>query len=236
MKNIIGFLIFVLLLGCHKKASITKEIVAPTLQQKIVNLKDLMQGTFVAHAKYKDGQLRPWRVTGGEDSVVLYSIEIIKNELEGDWIYSYEFMTSMPNDPIYTSIKQIKKVAPDIFQISYYLPPEKFTLKEILTDGYLATKIDFDKLKKTDKKVDYIRKEQALFEGKSILYEDKDCHCQRQNTYLISPNYYEVYTDFYTKGNPIKIDRKQRPNLLVRRNISQELLQEIAQKKYNLDQ
>ncbi|MCH2043054.1 MAG: hypothetical protein MK212_02850 [Saprospiraceae bacterium] len=230
----------IVLLSCTANKSTESLLEYQTLQHEyyenlgknICRLHHLMQGAFVSYSYDTAGQLQYWNVTDG-DSVVLYSKPIGEISKQGYWIYSYEFMTSLPNDPIYTSIKKIDQIDRDTFEISYYKSPKVYKLTEILDDNF-SNKLDFDDFIKTDKKVRYIRQNNTQFIGSSIIYEDPQCHCLRKNIYDITPTSYEVSSDFYSKKDTTFINRKKRPNFLVRRPISQKELIQIANKEYAL--
>jgi len=203
------------------------------LKKNILRLHQLSLGTFVAHAATKKELEEVWNVTGG-DSVILYSVPLGDPLKDGYWILNYEFMTSLPNDPIYTSIKQYKQVDRDSFRVLYYRSPIELTLKSILKDGYLEKAIDLNKLKSRDKKVYYLRQSSAHFRGKSVVYEDKDCNCLRQNVYDITPKAYAVSSDFFDLKTKKKLDKSNRPNLMLRRLISKKELDKLAEKEYTV--
>lgn len=235
MKLGILLLLIVLIFSCNRKITLQQDplININTSNSRIKQLHELMQGTFVLHSKGVDDKLHSLNVTG-TDSIVLYTT-FLGDTAKGEyWLYSYEFMTSLPNNPTYTSIKRIQQIDADTYLVSYYVPPRKFNLQEVLIDNYLSREINIGLLQLRDKKVRYVYKEPNTFVGKSIVYEDKDCHCLRENIYDISPKYYQVNATFYSQKGNVKIDRKQRPNLLVRREISKNILLDIARKEYNV--
>lgn len=215
--------------------SILEEDYYKALPNNISRLHQLMLGTFVAHHNNQDSsQLKAWQVTGA-DSVVLYSVPIGEIAKHGYWIFSYEFMTSLPNDPIYTSIKQLKQTDRDSFVVLYYKVPQKYTLLDIVKNADFGKDLVLDSLKTTDKKTIYVRESSVHYIGKSDMYEDKDCHCLRQNEYDISTQFYKVETVFYNLKDGEKLDKKNRPNLMVRRDMGNKLLLEIAEKEYSLE-
>lgn len=201
------------------------------LQKNIVRLHHLLQGTFTAHAGNQDEEIKSWTVSGG-DSVVLYSVPLGDVNKDGYWIYSYEFMTSLPDAPLYTSIKRLEQIARDTVDIYYYKTPKhiEVQLADLLNLNRLNAKINLDSLVKREKRVRYIRQSCSHFIGKSQKYEDPDRGCMRVNTYDVSPNFYEVTSDFYDKETDRVLKIKKRPNLLVRRSIELKLLTELAEK------
>jgi hypothetical protein len=195
------------------------------LQKNIIRLHHLMQGTFTAYAENQDA----WTVSEG-DSVVLCNVPLGDPNKDGYWIYSYEFMTSLPDAPIYTSIKRLEQLSRDTIDVYYYHPkqPVDIQLDDVLNASKLNAKINLEQLVKRDKRVRYVRHSAANFIGKSLLYEDPDRHCLRQNSYDLSPKYYQVETTFYDKQDRRPLTIKKRPNLLVRRNIDFSLLKKLA--------
>jgi len=191
----------------------------------IARLHQLMLGTFVAYSLSEER----WKVSE-EDSVVLYSIPIGDITKQGYWIFSYEFMTSLPNNPIYTSIKQVRQIDRDTMEIFYYEVPSKFRLVDILKNNDLIKNIDVKKLVKTNKKTIYVRQSPTHFVGNSDLYEDKELKCLRQNSYDVSPSIYKVSTSFFSTKDKSPLKKENRPNLMLRRLMPDKLLLQIAQK------
>jgi len=201
------------------------------LEKNIVRLHHLMQGTFTAHAKTKEEKMTTWKVSEG-DSVILCNVPLGEVAKHGYWIFSYEFMTSLPDEPLYTSIKKLVQIDRDTVDVYYYesKTPLDVTLADVLDNERLTALIDFDQLVKRDKWVRYVRQSSAHFVGQSKVYVDPDRNCLRQHTYDISPTLYQVNTNFYDKENTKRLDIKKRPNLLVRRSIEERTLSKIATK------
>lgn len=235
---VIGILVGILV-GCgsvpknttqtEPEVTVFDDIYYQNLKRNIVRLYHLMQGTFIAYAETEE-DLKSWNVTEG-DSVVLYTTTLGDVNKHGYWLYSYEFMTSLPDAPIYTGIKQIKAVSRDSFEVLYYktdAAPLKF--REVLNPTLLNERIKLHELEQVDKKVIYVRNHAANFIGRSILYEDNDCLCLRQNLYNILPKSFKVSTEYYDTRQKQKLNKKKRPNFMIRRAMSTELLEEIANK------
>lgn len=225
-----------LLIGCQSTKGTeksTKDIFSEgyyqDLEKNISRLHQLSLGTFVAHEDAVNTSQEVWNVSGGKDSVILYSIPLGDINKDGYWILNYEFMTSLPNTPIYTSIKQIKQIDRDSFAVWYYDCPNDLTLKKLLNADYIAETLDLDKLTAQNKKVTFVRQDAAHFIGKSVVYEDKEAGCLRQNQYTLSPKSYDVSVLFFDKTTkePLK-DKERRPNLMIRRKISTKTLSKIA--------
>lgn len=243
MKIILIILSFFILGSCGsapkntlKKSKETKPSVFEpayyqNLGKNIKRLHHLMQGTFIAYKEGASKNLESWEVSEG-DSVILYNVPLGDVERQGYWVYSYEFMTSLPNEPIYTSIKQIKQFSRDSLEVLYYTTVEPTTIRlgDILDKEVLNKKIQLDDLLLRDKRVVYVKESAAHFIGYSKVYEDEQFNCLRQNKYDLSPNYYKVETAFFDKKNNEDLLMKHRPNLLVRREVGVEVLSKMASK------
>jgi hypothetical protein len=198
-----------------------------SLEKNIRRLYALSLGTFVAHVEPLINGNEVWKVSG-KDSVILYSRPLGEVDKDGYWILSYEFMTSLPNTPIYSSIKQIEQIERDSFRILYYECPKDLTLSEVLDDKYIKNSIVLAKLKLKDKQTIFVRESASHFVGKSDRYEDKEAGCLRQNIYELTHEHYDVSFSFFDKNNGRLINKKKRPNFMVRRNISTKALAKIA--------
>jgi len=232
---------FSLLISCGfvPKSNLKKNIEEPPtifepayyqdLGKNIKRLHHLMQGTFTAHKEGTSKKLESWNVSEG-DSVILYNVPLGNIEKEGYWIYSYEFMTSLPNQPIYTSIKQINQVSRDTLEVLYYKTKKPITLKlrEVIDKSILNEKIQLDELVLRNKKVVYVKQSASQFVGYSKRYEDPQFDCLRQNKYDLSPNFYKVESAFFDKENHHELLLDKRPNLLVRRAIDFGILYKLA--------
>lgn len=201
------------------------------LGKNIKRLHHLMQGTFIAHKEGSAKTLESWTVSEG-DSVILYSVPLGEVGKQGYWIYSYEFMTSLPDEPIYSTIKQIKQPSRDTLEVLYYKTktPIKVGLSDVIDPKILNEKIRINELVLMDKKVVYVKKTAAQFLGYSRTYEDKQFDCLRQNKYDLSPNFYKVEAVFFDKENEKELPLKNRPSILVRRAIDFKVLYKIATK------
>lgn len=199
------------------------------LGQNVLRLYHLMQGTFTAYSEGEDQTLNSWTLSSG-DSVILYIAPLGEVAKDGYWTYSYEFMTSLPNQPIYTSIKQVRSISRDTLEILYYKTDADIELADVLDRKILNSKINLDQLTPSKKRVVYTRASASNFIGRSSVYLDADQDCLRQNVYNISPKFYQVEVEFFDKHSQALLNKVSRPNFLVRRKISKRQLEEIANK------
>lgn len=79
----------------------------------------LMTGKY---SYYQDDTLE---LFSGKDSMVLYIVEVGTVGKDGYWIYSEQFITNLPNEPILQSLQKISRISRDTFQgLSYVLSDE----------------------------------------------------------------------------------------------------------------
>lgn len=204
--------------------SFDKEYYA-NIDGNINRLHQLFQGSFVAY----DEEKNQWAVSDG-DSVILLTQAIGEVSKHGHWIYNYDFMTSLPNEPIYTSIKKIEQIDRDSFAVIYYESDQSYTLEEMLNEKpFVGKKFDFEQMRRRDKKVIFVKYSASIFVGHSNIYEDKQCNCLRQNIYEATPTSYKVSTKFFDKETKQPIEREQHPNSLLKRDISEETFKTIIE-------
>ncbi|MCP4440813.1 MAG: hypothetical protein GY810_17975 [Aureispira sp.] len=228
MRYILLFLGLYMFSSCGSSKKVTKTT-GPTpldaeyyqnIDGNINRLHQLFQGTFVAYDE-NEGQ---WTVSDG-DSVILYTQKLGEIAKDGHWIYNYDFMTSLPNEPIYTSIKKIEQIDRDSFAIIYYKSDKNYTMEEMLAEeSFTGKKFNLDQLIKRDKKVVFVKYSASMFVGHSNTYEDKQCDCLRQNIYEITPKHYKVSAKFFDKETKKPIEKESRPNYLLRRDIDRKSL------------
>lgn len=235
-KGVFFVLGVILLFSCARQSSeslikCTDTVYYTQLNNNIKRIHHLMQGAFVAYQKQDTSC---WNVADG-DSVILYSRPIGNVSKHGYWIYSYEFMTSLPNDPLYVSIKKVIQIERDSFRIEYYSYPEDFTLKKVLNDRYMEENFNFEKAELTPKSVLFVKQDIATFVAQSNIYPDRYEDCLRQNLYTVCPSYYSVQPQFFTLADTVKIEQTRRPNFMVRRGISKKELYDLAAKGFNMN-
>lgn len=85
-------------------------------QERIIKL---MAGKY---SYYQDDTLE---IFGGKDSMVLHIVEVGTAARDGYWIYSEQFITNLPDEPILQSLQKISRISRDTFKgLSYVLSDE----------------------------------------------------------------------------------------------------------------
>lgn len=193
-----------------------KDVTAPStyrdVKGNIPRLKAMMSGRFVQYNTLGDAnrkQYSVWKVNGGKDSVVIYQLPVGNPNKDGHWMYHYQFMTSLPNEPVYAAFSKMTEINRDSILAVYYEVPDDFntTIPEIIADPENSFK-DFEfkrlKLSKTGEKVYYNRKTPLNYYGVSRWVNTTSKVPERKggydaDCYNVTPNIYSFGKVFYSK-------------------------------------
>ncbi|MGH1334724.1 MAG: hypothetical protein ACRBFS_01245 [Aureispira sp.] len=155
-----------------------------------------------------------WHVNEGKDSVVIYHIPVGDPNKDGYWMYHYQGLTSLPDEPVFTCFTKLEAVNRDSIIGHYYAVPEDFsvTIPELLsTPKELFKDFDFKNLKAMEDKVYYVRQNPLKYIGTSPLRpqgkaeDDKKYACEY---YVITPERYTFSVAFYNDKKEM-VDRSQ---------------------------
>ena len=178
----------------------------------IPRLKAMMSGRFVQYNTVGDAkrkQYSVWKVNGGKDSVVIYQLPVGDPNKDGHWLYHYQYMTSLPNEPVYAAFSKMTEINRDSILAVYYEVPEDFdiTIPEIIANPQKAFKdFEFKYLKpsKTGEKVYYNRKTPLNYYGVSRWVKTTSKDPERKggydaDYYIVTPSKYFFGKVFYNK-------------------------------------
>ncbi len=184
------FLCFALLVACGKTKTTTEKPSKATAKNKsksllhtgpqvredesyahIVNsvarLKAMLCGVFVHYNTTSDPEgetYSAWMVNDGHDSVMVYTFPVGEPNKIGHWIYTYQIMTSLPDDPIYVSFAKLTELDRETIKCAFYALPEDFetSLERLLEDpkAYLS-KIDVSTLESSEEEEDLLYSKQT---------------------------------------------------------------------------
>lgn len=157
-----------------KSKDVLSEDYYTQLGSNVERLHKLRIGSFVQKNMDSTGTLRPWYVNGGEDSVMLYSRAVSDPSKDGYWIYHHQFMSNMPDMPLYTALEHIEVIDRDTFIGHFYECPIELTLGEAMKKKKPFKDVEFDKLKLMDEKVHYWKVDYTEFHGFSEPYFQSD--------------------------------------------------------------
>ncbi len=169
----------------------------------VPRLKAMLCGQFVHYNRDEgaaEGEYTPWLVNGGKDSVMLYRLPVGDANKDGHWMYHYQYLTSLPDDPIYTAFSKLETIDRDSIQEVFYEVPANFdvSLAKIVANPTGAFK-DFDfKLLKPEPSgevITYERENLLKYKGVSSLRPTESTDENRVNGY--DGEYYEVTPELY---------------------------------------
>jgi hypothetical protein len=176
-------------------------------QRNIDRLYHMLQGTFICYSKSKkEGpKFVPWKVNNDLDSVITYSIPIKDPAKDGYWLICYQFITSLPDEPIYCAIQKITPLDRDTFLSDFFDSPIEIRLTDIIKDlDKVSKSIDLEQLIPIDEVITYYRKEITFFKGFSNIYKDHQNQnlTYRREDYEIHPDHTMFITKHFedTKG------------------------------------
>lgn len=173
-------------------------------------LQAMLVGEFVqCYKDDEDGEYYPWLVNEGKDSIMIYALPAGDKNKVGHWIYYYQILTSLPDEPIYQAFFYLKALNRDTIKATYHEVPDNF--KVSLRDVKKNTKsmfdqIDFKKLVEIpdNESVLYTRENPLHFKGESSYYKDpnqKDSYVK--SYYDISPKDYNFTVQVFDNNKKI---------------------------------
>lgn len=146
------------------------------IQGALPRLQAMICGKYMQLTLSRDPEKKkysPWRTRDGEDSMMIYQIPIGDHHKVGYWIYHYQFLTSLPNQPIYQAFSKMEVVNRDTIKAVYYEVPDGFKLdfnQKVSAIKASLEEIKWDKLKEKDEEVVFYERQNLIkYKGHSIL-------------------------------------------------------------------
>lgn len=176
------------------------------IKGSIPRLKAMITGRFVQYNTNADTARKKystWLVNGGKDSVVLYQLPVGDPNKNGHWVYHYQVMTSLPDQPIYLAFSKMTEIDRDTILAVYYEVPDNFTatITEIINKPEAVFR-DFAfnqlKLSSSGEKVYYERKTPLEYRGISSLNSTVSNNPEEEGGYDV--DYYLVSHELYVFG------------------------------------
>lgn len=193
-----------------KGADATKDASYAHIVSNLGRLRAMLTGTFVQYNTIGDKErikYSAWLVNDNKDSVVIYQIPVGNYQKVGYWIYKYQVMTSLPDDPIYEAFSKLVEVSRDTIREVFYSAPDDFniTLEQLLQNPDAAfAKLDLSKLEPSESVGDilYIRQSPLYFRGESLFepYAIPDFgDALKQDFYEVRPDKVTLDHNFHDK-------------------------------------
>lgn len=164
----------------------------------VQRLHAMLCGEFVHYNRSNpERTLKAWTVNGGRDSVIVYVLPVGDPNKVGHWLYYYQIMTSLPDEPIYEAFSKLEAIDRDTIRSVYYDAPSDFNvpLNELTSNpkgAFAQVKLDELSLSSYGEVVTYVRKTPLHFEGKSRLMKN------HQNEKLLRIEKYEIKPQGHT--------------------------------------
>ena len=162
----------------------------------------MKSGVFVQYREYwAHNTIVPWKVNEGKDSMILFITPVGSSNKDGYWIYYHQFLSNLPNDPVYTAYEKLEMLSRDTFKGTYYNSPATFEWEKVIKKDKSVSQLDFNSLEATGEEVFYVRKNATSFEGFSVIYKNitkSESHRKfRQDKYFYSPEEFIIDIYFY---------------------------------------
>ena len=191
--------------GFVKGAFIVEDETFSMITSNIARLQAMMCGEYVQYARrMSEGKIvyRAWKVTEGRDSVLQYTVPVSDPQKIGYWLYHYQIITSLPDEPIFEAFEKLEVVDRDTIVSTFYKVPESFnpTLEELKNKHRNAfTSIDINKLKidEGEGKNVFVRQNPLFFQGTSTLVLNPQDKLYTRYVYDIKPSGIMMYTESY---------------------------------------
>jgi hypothetical protein len=136
----------------------------------IKHFKAIIAGCYVYYnnstGKEEDYDL--WFVNDDKDSVLIYHIPVGNSDKVGHWLYHYQSLTSLMEDPLYEAFSKLIPIGRDTIKaVSYKVPEDvNLSLAEVLADPERAfEEVDFGKLELNDEVIIYVRQNPIEYTG-----------------------------------------------------------------------
>ncbi|EJF52394.1 hypothetical protein SapgrDRAFT_0651 [Saprospira grandis DSM 2844] len=165
------------------------------LDGNLERLFHLRQGVFRQKNKTKSGELKSWYVNSGQDSVMLYTVALGNKHRDGYWLLHYQFMSNLPDMPVYTALEHITEINRDSLHGQMYKLPVEVKLSQLLKKpkkNLGKIKLDLEELEALDEEIFYWKRDYNSFEGHSLPYFQNQAK-REEKKYTI--DYYYIHLD-----------------------------------------
>lgn len=202
--------------AAQKKVKESKDIFSEEyytqLGSNLERLHKLRLGVFVQYNQDSTGKLNSWKFNDGEDSVLLYTVTVGTPNKDGYWVYHHQFISNMPDMPLYTAFEHIVPITRDSFVGNFYKSPISLSLNDLLDKKNAFDDVDLKGLEEIDEKIYYYKKDFTEFHAFSVPYfrsdRDKEGEVYSIDFYRITKDHMRFFT-VYNKG-VISLDKISR--------------------------
>lgn len=158
--------------------ALQKEEFYKNIKGSVARLRAILCGKYV-HLSCQGGakDCDNWRTSSGEDSVMICRIPVGDYCKDGYWVYEYQYLSSLPKDPIHQTFFKLNPINRDTIQATYYdasnLPSDfKIDMTQNIDSVASAfSEVRFKKFKRTPNTlfIDYARQDFTKYKGMSNM-------------------------------------------------------------------
>jgi hypothetical protein len=136
----------------------------------VKRFKSIMAGCYVYYNSTtgKEDDYNLWLVNDNKDSVLIYHIPVGDPNKVGHWLYHYQGLTSLIEDPIYEAFTKLIPIGRDTIKaVSYRMPEDlELSFSDVLADPVNAfSDVNFHKLELNDEVIIYVRQNLTEYTG-----------------------------------------------------------------------
>lgn len=155
------------------------------MNANIDRIYQLKAGLFVQYQEnIADSSMQIWDFNDGEDSMMLFVQPVGEVSKLGYWLYCRQFVSNMPESPVYEAYEHIEQISRDSFKGTYYELPKSIAWKDVKNQEVL-TKLELENLKPNGELIFYYKKSNVKFHANSLPYANPrvDANDYRQDFY-----------------------------------------------------
>ena len=164
--------------AAQKKGKDSKDVFSEEyytqLGSNLERIHKLRLGIFVQYNQDTLGKLNAWKFNDGEDSVLLYTVPVGSINKDGYWVYHHQFISNMPDMPLYTAFEHIVPITRDSFVGHFYKSPISISLDDLLGKTTAFEEIDLKGLEEMKEKIYYYKVDFTEFHAFSAPYFRSD--------------------------------------------------------------
>lgn len=101
-----------------------------TIKGSVARLRAILCGKFVHYTmnpNSEEEEYVPWLVNENQDSVLHFHLPVGDYRKDGYWIYEYQCLTSLVDQPIVETFVKLEELNRDSIQATFYASPEGFS-------------------------------------------------------------------------------------------------------------
>lgn len=206
LRIIVPFILGCFIIACKSSSPIPQNAQKPkqsyqSIKSNVARVQAMLTGKFVQQTLVDSlNNYQTWKVNDNQDSMLLYSIPVGDPNKIGYWIYHYQIMTSLPNEPIYEAFEKLTEIDRDSIKSTLYLSPADFNrpLDDLITQRENAFEnIDFSTFNTGEDAGYYIRQNLLFFLNQTDVKKNEEYKVYAMDRYELYPDHMLFFTLYY---------------------------------------